>query len=189
MRVRSVATVAVLTMALGSLVMAACQAPARPAATEGAAGTAEVHATLNQLMRGVLFPNSNVVFAAQGDDPAGVKAAEDPSLAVNPLASTYGGWQAVENSSLALVESANLLTVPGRTCSNGKPAPVDAADWKQFVQGLRDAGMVAYQAAQAKNQDQILDAADKLTTACSECHTVYREKTPEQGGDAARCTK
>jgi hypothetical protein len=181
-------------LAVCSLILTGCKSPtpaaeAPAATTTTAGGGTEVHATLNQVMRGILFPNSNVVFAAQGDDPAAVKPDQDPSLAVNPLASTYGGWQAVENSSLALVEAANLLTIPGRSCSNGKPAPVDAADWKMYVQGLRDAGMVAYKAAQAKNQDQILDAADKLTTACSECHTVYREKTDQQGGNAARCTK
>jgi cytochrome c556 len=43
---------------------------------------------------------------------------------------------------------------------------------------LRDAGDAAYKAAQAKNQDQVLDAADKMTTACSTCHDLYREKTP-----------
>ena len=36
----------------------------------------------------------------------------------------------------------------------------------------------AYKAAQAKNQDQVLDAAEKITTACSTCHDPYREKTP-----------
>ena len=34
----------------------------------------------------------------------------------------YGGWQSVENAALALAESANLLMIPGRMCSNGKPA-------------------------------------------------------------------
>ena len=26
-------------------------------------------------------------------------------------------------------------------CANGKPVPVQSADWQRFVQGLRDAGM------------------------------------------------
>ena len=68
-------------------------------------------------MKGILYPASNVIFAAQGDDPAAVPKAADPSTATNPLASSYGGWEAVENSSMALVEAANLLTIPGRTCA------------------------------------------------------------------------
>src|SRR4051812_2355153 len=66
-------------------------------------------ATVRQVMRGILFPNSNVVFAAQSDDPAKVKKAEDPSVAPNPLESVYGGWEAVANSGIALAESARLL--------------------------------------------------------------------------------
>jgi hypothetical protein len=116
------------------------------------------------------------VFAAQSDNPADVKPAKDPGTATDPLASTYGKWEAVENSSLAITEAANLLVIPGRKCSNGIDVPVKNADWPKFVQGLRDAGMTAYKAAQSKNQDNILMAADVLTTACSNCHEKYREK-------------
>src|SRR6185503_11519842 len=80
-------------------------------------------ADMNQLMKAIMFPNSNVIFAAQGDDPAKIKQDDDPSTAVNPLASLYGGWQAVENSGLALADSADLLLTPGRVCSNGTPVP------------------------------------------------------------------
>jgi len=135
-------------------------------------------------MRGILFPNSNVIFAAQSTNPADVKPAADPTTATNPLASTYGGWIAVENSALALAESANLLTIPGRRCANGRAVPVQNADWGTFVQGLRDAGMTAFKAAESKNQDKILEAADAVTTACSNCHDKYREKP---GGEADRC--
>jgi cytochrome c553 len=128
-------------------------------------------------MRGILYPASNVIFAAQSVNPAEVKPAKDPATATDPLASTYGGWQAVENASLALVEGANLLMIPGRKCSNGLASPMNNADWPKFVQGLRDAGMKAYDAARSKNQDKILDAADTLTTACANCHDKWREKS------------
>ena len=136
----------------------------------------QIDATLAQLMRGILYPASNIVFAAQGDNPAAFPPAKDPSAATDLLASSYGQWQAVENSALALVESANLLTISGRKCSNGVAVPVTNADWPKLVQGLRDAGRTAYKAAQSKNQDKILDAADALTTACANCHEKYREK-------------
>ena len=136
----------------------------------------EVRADLNQLMRGVLYPAANVVFFAQADNPTDVTPAKDPATAVNPLASSYGKWEAVENSSLALVEAANLLTVPGRKCSNGRDVPLRNPDWAKFVQGLRDAGMTAYKAAQSKNQDNIVEAAGTITEACANCHDKYREK-------------
>ena len=44
--------------------------------------------------------------------------------------------------------------------------------------------MTAYKAAQSKNQDNIVDAADTVTTACANCHDRYRDKP---GGVANRC--
>jgi hypothetical protein len=154
------------------------QPKAAPKQTQSSAPAAapQIDATLAQLMRGILYPASNIVFAAQADDPGKFPPAKDPSAATDLLASSYGQWQAVENSALALVESANLLTIPGRKCSNGVAVPVTNADWPKLVQGLRDAGRTAYKAAQSKDQDKILDAADKLTTACANCHEKYREK-------------
>lgn len=133
-------------------------------------------AALAQLMRGIMFPNSNLIFSAQGKNPANVPSAKNPSSAINPLEGTYGGWEAVENSSLVIVEAASLLSVPKRLCSNGRPVPTSNPDWSGLVQGLRDAGMKSYHAAQAKNQDKITDASEALTTACSNCHVKYRDK-------------
>jgi hypothetical protein len=137
---------------------------------------ARVVATLAQLMRGTLFPASNVIFAAQNVNPADVPQDKDPGTSINLLASSYGKWVAVENSGLALAEVANLLMAPGRKCSNGLDVPLKDPNWPKFVQGLRDAGMAVYKAAQSKNQDNILMAADTMTTACSNCHDKWREK-------------
>ncbi len=155
------------------------QAPATPAparAARPATSAPVVEATLGQLMKGILYPSSNVIFAAQDQNPADVPPAKDPSTATNPLQSAYGKWEAVENAALALSEAANLLTIPGRKCSNGLNVPMANADWPKFVQGLREAGLKVNAAAKAKSQDKILDAADTMTTACSNCHDKYREK-------------
>ena len=135
-----------------------------------------VPATLAQLMKGTLYPASNVVFSAQDENPADVPRAKDPNMSTDLLTSSYGKWEAVENSALAIAEVANLLTLPGRKCTNGLDVPLRNADWVSFVQELREAGMTAYAAAQAKNQDKITDAAGVLTTACANCHNRYREK-------------
>lgn len=169
-----------MTIALG---VPAVSVGAQARGGRGVAGAAmRTDVDLLHVMRGILYPSSNVVFAAQQDMNTW-KPAADPSTSPNPLTSSYGGWAAVENASLALVESANLLLIPGRQCSSGKPVPVQRADWIKFVQGLRDAGMSAYKAAQSKNQDAIVEAAGTLADACSACHEVYREKS----GAANRC--
>lgn len=138
----------------------------------------EIHADLLQLMRGVLYPASNVVFAVQVDNPADIPLppGKDPSMATDPLVSTFRGWNAVENASLALAESANLLMLPGRKCSNGVAVPINNPDWAKFVKELRDASMTAYKAAQAKNQDAMIEVSGTMTTACAGCHRKWREK-------------
>jgi hypothetical protein len=169
----------------------ASQPPARggaapaPAAGRGAAraNTSKVDANLLQLMRGILYPASNVLFAAQ-DDLSKLTPVADPSVSPNPLTSTYGGWLAVENAGLALAEAANLIALPGRMCSNGKPVPVQRADWVKYTQGLRTAGLAAYKAAQSKDQDKMVDVAGSISDACAACHDVYREK---KTGEQDRC--
>jgi hypothetical protein len=159
------------------------QGTAEPSRGARPASTRKVQANMLQLMRGILYPSSNVIFAAQADI---IKLAPvaDPSVSPNPLTSTYGGWQAVENAGLALAEAANLVVLPGRLCSNGRPAPVQRADWVKYTQGLRDAGLAAYKAAQSKSEDAMVEVSGRVADACSSCHDVYREK---KGGVADRC--
>src|SRR5215472_3996682 len=120
MRFVKVALVLLSATAMPSVSSAGAQTPQRgatsPAPARGAtpaggssSSSGAPVATLGQLMKGILYPNSNVIFYAQDKDPAKVKPAPDPSLSSDPLASTYGGWEAVEDSALALYEAANLL--------------------------------------------------------------------------------
>jgi hypothetical protein len=163
-----------------TFVLAVCGLPLT-AQTPPANAAQEVHADLNQLMRGVLYPAANVVFFAQAENPGDVKPVpgQDPSMATDPLTSTFGGWQATENAALALAESANLLLVPGRICSNGVPVPIQDPAWATFVKQVRDAGMNAYKAAQAKDQQKMIDISEPLSAACAGCHRKWRDrKTP-----------
>lgn len=144
---------------------------------------------LAQVMQGILFPSSNVVFMAQHDEFSQIKPASDPTLATDPIQSVYGGWLAVENASLAIAEATNLLMLPGRKCSNGRFVPLGDPEWAKYVAELRQMALASYKAAQSKDQDQILAAADKLAVACSHCHVLYRDKTTAQGGERNRCMK
>ena len=164
---------------LACIAAASAQAPARATA----APQPRVYANMLQLMRGTLYPQSNVIFTAQLEDPASFKPAAHESTSSDPFTSSYGGWLAVENSGMAMAETSNLLLVP-RPCSNGKPAPIQNADWQMWVQELREASLGVYKAGQAKNDEVVLEAADKLATACLHCHAKYRNVP---GGVPNRC--
>jgi len=166
--------------------VASAQTPKTPA--RGAAGTAtftpKPEGNLLQIMRGVMFPESNVIFAGQ-NDVGKIPLAPQPALSPNLLTSVFGGWQAVENSSLALAETVDLLALPGRMCANGKPVPVEEGAWVKYVNGMRAAALEAYKAAQTKNTDDMVDAAGAVSEACMACHDVYRSN---RTGLAGRCT-
>jgi hypothetical protein len=143
------------------------------------------HATLAQLMQGIPFPASNIIFDTQTTDPgAKPKEADTTGGATSAYSNTYSGWVAVENAALAIQETANLVMIPGRVCSNGKPVPNDQADFRKWASELADAGGKALEAAKAKNLDAMLDVSGVLSDACANCHNKYRE-TPKQPED--RC--
>ncbi|HEY6507791.1 MAG TPA: hypothetical protein VIY56_07240 [Vicinamibacterales bacterium] len=137
----------------------------------------QAYSTLAQMMRGIPFPASNIIFDTQSQDPAATgKTSESGKGATASFSSVYGGWQAVENNALAVAETANLILVPGRRCENGKPVPLDKDDFKRFAAGLADAGLAAYKAAQSKNLDAMVDVSGTVSDACAACHEVYRDK-------------
>lgn len=134
------------------------------------------HATLAQVMRGIPFTFANIVFDAQSKDPAAPKKAGDTSEgATETFKNVYGGWQEVENSALALAEASNLLMIEGRFCENGKPVPIHEATYRKAAEGLAAAGQAAYQAAQTKNLDKMLEVGETVSVACANCHEPYRD--------------
>jgi hypothetical protein len=143
--------------------------------------------TVNQLMHAILFPLGNTVFFAQSEDPAALPRDPMPSSSPNPLTGLYGGWQAVENSALALAESADLLLIEGRMCSNGEVVNVEDADWIRFVDDYRAKSVAAYEAALTKNQDAMVDASGYLSESCLACHRVYRRGDPAGLDTTQRC--
>jgi mono/diheme cytochrome c family protein len=153
---------------------------------------------LNQIMRGILFPSSNLIFTVQTHDPA----APAPKRPANQSESfstfewgqgIYKGWDVVDNAAIAIAESAPLLLEPGRRCENGRPVPVNDPDWIKFTLELAETGRAAYKASQTRNQETVSDFTEQISDACLHCHQVYRDKRGRTPGDlvnqSARCTK
>jgi mono/diheme cytochrome c family protein len=163
----------------------------RAAAGTGSVGASSfaVAGNLAQLMRAVTFPNANILFNVQVKDPA----QEKPSMPmpfdyVQWGATVYYGWQAVDQAALALIETAPLFLLPGRRCENGRPVPIDRADWKQYTSALMDVGREAYKAAQSRNADAVVKVTDRLNETCANCHKVYRDGAKEGSvAGASRC--
>jgi mono/diheme cytochrome c family protein len=161
-----------------------------PAARNASASLPPPEGNLAELMRAIAFPNSNIIFNVQLRDPG--TQAKKP-LAASPFdyvdwgSTVYPGWLAVDQAAVALIETAPLLLTPGRRCQNGKVAPVDRADWKQYVADLVQVGTLARRASQARNYPAFVDISEKLDAACANCHKVYRDKGGSEGSGQNRC--
>ena len=159
MRILSVTFAAVVFLLVG---VATAQAPAKPAPV----------GTLVEVMRGIMYDNSNKIFDVQKGPPK-----DDGTV--------YTGWTSIESSAMAIAEAAtNLVTVPGRLCSNGQPVPLNQPDFIKAAAAVREAALASYKAAKAKDQEAVAKSTDDLTDACDACHSVYRDVA---GGVPNRC--
>lgn len=174
--------------------------PGAPRATVSSGATAQgadarPPGNLAQVMRGILFPSSNLIFNVQNSDPGEQKMGWQPGA--TPFgwadwgAGIYSGWELVDYAAIALAESAPLLLSPDRRCENGKPVPVEREDWVQYTAELAEAGRAAYRASQSRNRDAVIEVTNQIAEACLQCHDVYRDKpggtTIDPSNKAARC--
>ena len=153
---------------------------------------------LLQLMRGIFFPTSNMIFNVQTHDPAEKKVAapsgRDGFNWTQWGSGLYTGWEDVDYAAVALAEVTPMLLTRGRLCQNGKPVPVERADWVQFTKNMLQAAQKSYEASRKRNQEAVSDSTNDLSEACQACHSVYRDRRPpgtEPGSPASlalRCT-
>ena len=172
-----------LSVVVGLLVLGGVACTQAPSSTPSSTPDGR----LAQVMRGILFPNSNILFDVQVNDPGAppVKKEGDTGSASSAFASIYTGWQVVENAAVALEEAADIISKPGRLCENGKPVPLAEATFKKGVEELRAAAKATLIAAKTKNQEKVGDLTNDVAGACSTCHEVYRDKG--DAGSPLRC--
>jgi hypothetical protein len=152
-------------------------------------------------MRGVFFPNSNLVFTVQTRDPG---AKPEPNAAggqsggfsfVDWGAGIYGGWELVDNAAIALADASPLMLAPGIRCENGRLAPVNDPDWIKFTDQMIAVARQTYKASQSRDQEAVSIATGDLSDACAACHQAYRDirgrgRAPDPtdpSNKAARC--
>ena len=97
MRIRNL-----VLIVLASVVPCWYSAPAPEAPKEAAAPASEVDANPAELMRAIMFPNSNVIFFVQSNDPTKVKLFSDPAAATDILPELTASWAAVEQQFIGI---------------------------------------------------------------------------------------
>ena len=176
--------------ALARIVFPTLRSAAPSVASAAGASLPPPEGNLAELMRAIAFPNANIIFNVQLKDP-GAQSKKQPAAApfdyVQWGSTVYPGWLSIDQAAVAITETAPLLLTPGRRCQNGRPVPVDRADWKQYVKELGEVGKLARVASRARNYDAFVEVSEKLNDACANCHKVYRDKGGTEGSGATRC--
>lgn len=182
----------VLPLLAGATIAVRAQAPAPPPTAPKYPPVGNVA----QLMRGVFFTNSNLIFTVQTRDPAAPATAPAPTPQsggfsfVDWGAGIYTGWQLVDNAAIALADVSPLLLTPGLTCENGRPAPVTDPDWIRFTDEMIAVSKKIYDLSKTRNQEAVAEATGDLSDACANCHQAYRNvrgANPLDANSPLRC--
>ena len=135
--------------------------------------------TLAQVMRGIFFPNSNIIFDVQSRDPEAPPEAADDGTVSATFASIYAGWPMVENAAIAIAEGTKLIRMQGRMCENGRDVPLGDDEFVQFAREMEEVAIAAAAVAATKDRDAMIEATNTLAGGCENCHTNYR-RYPEE---------
>jgi S-disulfanyl-L-cysteine oxidoreductase SoxD len=155
----------------------AAAAPAGPGRTYPPLGN------MAQLMRGIFFPNANLIFTVQTHDPAEkpkpVAGGQTGGFSfVEWGAGIYGGWELVDNAAIALADASPLMLTPGIRCENGRPAPVAEPDWIKFTEQMIAVARKTYQASQSRKQDAVSEATGDLSDAYAAAERAVKGLIP-----------
>ncbi|MBT70581.1 MAG: hypothetical protein CMQ15_00840 [Gammaproteobacteria bacterium] len=130
---------------------------------ETESGVFKITGDTKHVMMLVLEPASDVIWDSSGS----IITAQG----VEDLApTTEEEWLAVKHSAAVIVESGNLLLLPGRFKDN--------KDWQEISYGLIDVGQRLITAIDAKDSQAMFDLGGRLYNVCVSCHQLYL--TPEQ---------
>lgn len=141
----------------GFSLLAACSAPEE---SDSDSTGANYNTTLDvaQVMTLVLEPASDILWDSGGWvlDAAGFEEL---------YPTTDAGWEYVRAQAALVVESGNMLALPGRALDN------DA--WMIYSEGLSSAGMLAMEAAATQNKEDFFQAGAQIYSVCTACHQAY----------------
>jgi hypothetical protein len=167
--------------ALGlSLALASCApSPAAPAREDS---KFRLTASIRDLMDAEIDPSADVVWAS-------VASISSAAGFEDRQPRTDEEWAEVRRKALTLVEATNLLVMTGRRVSATYIASratgeldstevqkkIDASPetFEAFAGVLRDTGLKALAAVNAKNPTDLFDVGEAIDAACEACHVTY----------------
>ena len=150
---------------------AGCRAPSEPPppAAQGASTAASAPA--------VLSPVSINAEMVRIVDHAGHQLWNAEKRDMAPK--TDADWETIVEHATQIAAAGALIRLEG-TGPNDRTF-VQQPDWHKFATAVSAAGLAALKAAEAKNQQALVEANGQLVEACEGCHKRFKPALPSEG--------
>lgn len=158
-----------LLISLGLVLLTGCSSPEEDSVAT-ASGAYNTELDMTEIMSLVLEPASDILWSSGG-------WVLDASGYEELYPTTDDGWAYVRSQAAIVVESGNMLALPGRAEDN------DA--WIIYSQGLSEAGVLAMEAAAAQDKEAFFQAGAQLYSVCTACHQAYNPDILNRFDEAA----
>lgn len=158
-----------LLISLGLALLTGCSSPEEDSVT-AASSAYNTELNMAEIMSLVLEPASDILWSSGG-------WVMDASGYEELYPTTDDGWAYVRSQAAIVVESGNMLALPGRAEDN------DA--WMIYSQGLSEAGVLAMEAAAAQDKEAFFQAGAQLYSVCTACHQAYNPDILNRFDEAA----
>jgi hypothetical protein len=187
----SALSAALLTLGLASAGLVSACAPQPVAPPVAPVPPYTTTATVKDLMLYLVDPAADQVWEA-------VMTVHSAAGTVETVPRSEEDWAAARHGAMVLLETSNLLMVPGRHVGRDgdkseapgvelEPAEMEANILKDLPEyykaavGLHDAAVLALQAIDTKNAEKLFEVGETIEMACEHCHSRYwypNEKIP-----------
>lgn len=158
-----------ILISLGLVLLAGCSSPQEESETT-ASGAYNTELDMAEIMSLVLEPASDILWSSGG-------WVMDASGYEELYPTTDDGWAYVRSQAAIVVESGNMLALPGRA--------EDGDAWMIYSQGLSEAGVLAMEAAAAQDKEAFFQAGAQLYSVCTACHQAYNPDILNRFDEAA----
>ena len=157
-------------LALGGLLVSACNTPARPesasspAPDQRTATTAKPEVSINAVMVALVDHAGHQLWNVEVEGKA---------------PKTDADWENVEEHAVQMAAAGPAITVGGTGPSDA--IWVKSPTWQGHAQRMSDAGVAAMKAAKSKNLEALVQANGQLVQSCIACHKEFKPDLPTEG--------
>ena len=117
----------------------------------------------------------NEIMVAQIDHAAHfIWDAANPDLAAGEV-----DWEEVEHHAIQIISSRAAMTMGGTGVNDAMW--VVQRSWRDYVEQMNAAGLLALSSSRAADQTQLARAGDALIATCEGCHQQYKPSIPTEG--------